>query len=138
MNFNKMSKGEQKIAEILTKNNIKYQREYSFSDLVGLKNTPLRFDFAIFQKDKLYVLLDYDGKQHFEYVKYFHKNPMNFRKAREWDRRKNAYCLKNKIPFLRIPYWDYDKLTLQSIFLTPDYLVKNTFHNDYLINGGEI
>lgn len=137
MKFNKMSKGEQKIATILTQNHIKYEREYSFPDLLGLKNIPLRFDFAVFQKGKLYCCIDYDGIQHYKYVKYFHKNLMNFRKAKEWDRRKNAYCLKNKIPFIRIPYWDYDKLTLKSIFLSPKYMVHNKFHNDYLINGGD-
>lgn len=138
MNFNKMSKGEQKIAELLKQNHIQFQREYSVPGLVGLKNIPLRFDFAIFQKGKLYALLEVDGRQHYEYVKHFHKTPMGFRKTREWDRRKNAYCLRYKIPLLRIPYWDFDKLTFQSIFSTPNYLVKSKFHNDYLINGGEI
>jgi hypothetical protein len=42
-----MSKLEDKVANILNAYNIKYLREYSFPDLVGLKNTPLRFDFAI-------------------------------------------------------------------------------------------
>lgn len=137
MSFNKLSRGEEKIARILRDNKIAFKVEYSFPDLLGLKNIPLRFDFAVFQKGKLYCCIDYDGAQHFKYVKHFHKTPMGFRKAKEWDRRKNAYCLKHNIPFLRIPYWDYDKLTLQTIFSTPEYLVKNKFHNDFLINGGE-
>lgn len=43
-----MSKGEQKIMEIFDKYNISYQREYTFYDLRGAKNSFLRFDFAIF------------------------------------------------------------------------------------------
>lgn len=138
MNFDKMSKGEQKVAGILTKNHISYQREVMFTDLTGLKQVPLRFDFAIYKNNQIYCLLEVDGEQHFKYVKYFHKSPMGFRKAKEWDRKKNAYCLNHKIPLLRIPYWDFDKLTFHSIFSTPNYLVKSKFHNDYLINGGEV
>lgn len=133
-----MSKLEEKIAKILIQNNISYQREIIFTDLVGLNKVPLRFDFAIYKNNKIQYLLEADGEQHFKYVKYFHKNLMGFRKAKEWDRRKNAYCLSHKIPFLRIPYWDYDKLTFHSIFSTPNYLVRSKFHNDFLINGGEI
>lgn len=35
--------------EILKQNRIPFQREVSFKDLNGLKNVPLRFDFAIFK-----------------------------------------------------------------------------------------
>lgn len=132
-----MSKLEEKIARILDKNNISYQREIIFTDLVGLNNIPLRFDFALYKNNKIQCLLEADGEQHFKYIKYFHKNPMGFRKAKEWDRRKNAYCLKKKIPLIRVPYWDYDKLSLSSLFSTKKYYVSNKFHNDYLINGGE-
>lgn len=138
MNFNKTSKGEKKILSILDKNHISYKREVTFEDLTGLKKIPLRFDFCIYKNNKIFCLIEMDGIQHFKYVKYFHKTPIGFRKSREWDRRKNAYCLKNRIPLLRIPYWDYDKITLQSIFSTPEYLVRDKFHNDYLINGGEM
>jgi len=49
MSFNSPSKGEKKIMEILKQNRISFQREVSFKDLNGLKNVPLRFDFAIFK-----------------------------------------------------------------------------------------
>ena len=57
-------------------------------------------------------------------------------KAREWDRKKNSYCLVKKIPLIRVPYWDLDKLTFNSLFSNPNYRVKDKYHNDYLINGG--
>ena len=57
-------------------------------------------------------------------------------KAREWDRKKNSYCLVKKIPLIRVPYWDLDKLTFNSLFSNPNYQVKDKYHNDYLINGG--
>lgn len=126
------SKGEQKIANILRRNGVKFKQEYSFPDLVGFKNTPLRFDFAIFRNNRLFCLLDYDGSQHFTYTSYFYKTIFDFRKAQEWDRRKNAYCLRKGIMFLRVPYWDYNTLTFKKLFSTPSYIVRNKYHNDLL------
>jgi len=133
MSFNSTSKGEEKIIKILNQNNIQFKKEVSFKDLNGSKNTPLRFDFAIYRNNKLFCLLEMDGEQHFKFIKYFHKNVFNFYKSKEWDRRKNSYCLVRKIPLIRVPYWDLDKLTFKSLFSTPEYLVKNKYHNDYLI-----
>ena len=131
-----MSKGEKKISEILRQNKISFKQEYSFPDLYGFKNAPLRFDFAIFKNEKLIGLIDFDGRQHYEFVKHFHKNMFGFYKSLEYDRRKNSYCLVRGIPLIRVPYWDLDKLTFNSLFSNPNYRVKDKYHNDYLINGG--
>lgn len=57
--------GEEMIGNILSENNISFQKEYSFDDLV-YKNK-LRFDFAIFNADgTLSHLVEFDGIQHFE------------------------------------------------------------------------
>ena len=48
MSFNSTSKGEEKIIKILNQNNIQFKKEVSFKDLNGSKNTPLRFDFAVY------------------------------------------------------------------------------------------
>jgi hypothetical protein len=61
MNTKKISKGEQKLIDIFTKNGIQFKREVSFNDLVGNKRVPLRFDFAIFKNNKLLFLCEYDG-----------------------------------------------------------------------------
>ena len=42
------SRGEIKIKEILEMNQIKFQREYIFPELVSSSGRPLRFDFAVF------------------------------------------------------------------------------------------
>lgn len=134
--MNKPSKGEQKLIEIFNKNNINFKREISFEHLVGNKQVPLRFDFGLFKSGKLICLVEVDGPQHYKFIKYFHKNQSNFLKAKEWDRRKNKFCLLNKIPLIRIPYWDLDNLTLEKILTTKEYRVTSKYHNDYLINGG--
>lgn len=132
MNINP-SKGERKIEDILKQNKISFQREVSFNDLHGLGNNLLRFDFAIFKQDQLICLIEYDGEQHFKFVKHFHKNVFNFKKEKEWDRRKNKYCLIHNIPLIRVPYWDYDTLTFKKIFTEPSYRVTTKYHNDNLI-----
>lgn len=122
--------------EILKQNRISFKREVSFKDLNGLKGVPLRFDFAIFKNNKLIALVEYDGEQHFKFTKHFHKTIFDFKKAQEWDRKKNSYCLVRGIPLIRVPYWDLDKLTFESLFSNQNYRVRNKYHNDYLINGG--
>jgi hypothetical protein len=135
MSINASSKGEKKIMEILSKAGIKFIREYSFKDLKGKKEAPLRFDFAFYLNNQL-ILLDYDGIQHYNFTKHFHKNIFIFNEAKERDRRKNSYCLAHNIPFYRIPYWDLDKINIKNIF-NDNYKVKTKFHNDILINGRE-
>ena len=127
-----MSKGENKIVQILKANKISFKREVTFPYLNGKKKAPLRFDFAIYRNGQLVGLLEYDGEPHFLYSSYFNKNFSSFMYRKECDRKKNAYALTHHIPLYRIPFWDYDKLTdLKSLFL-PEYLVKSIYHNDQL------
>lgn len=91
--------GEYKIRQILLKEKIQFVTEYSFKDL-----PQRRFDFAIFKNQQLYCLIEYDGKQHFEYVNTWHKTEENFLAAITRDEEKNEYCRKNNIKLYRIRY----------------------------------
>ena len=98
------SKGENKIIEILNKNNINYKTEYSFSDLYDIK--PLRFDFAIFNNNNdLIKLIEFQGEQHYD------SNPF-YKSPQLHDQLKIEYCKKNHIKLLIIPYWDYNKIDI--------------------------
>lgn len=130
------SKGEEKLINIFRRNGIKFEREVSFEELVGKKKVPLRFDFALYQNGKLKALVEFDGRQHFEYVSHFHKTTSGFKRQQEWDRRKNSYCLMHNIPLIRIPYWDLEIITLKSILTNPLYRVISKYHNDNLIKKG--
>lgn len=127
----KISKGEQKIINLLRRGGINFEREVSFTDLHGSGKNLLRFDFMINLNGKR-VLLEFDGRQHFEYVPYFHKTIFGFKKQQEWDVRKNKYCLMHNITLIRIPYWDLEDLTLKKIFNSPQYIVRNKYHNLYI------
>lgn len=77
-----------------------------FSDLKGLGGTALRFDFAIHEKGKLIMLIEYDGE--------FHYRPIRGQEALErqqiHDNLKNKYCSEHGISLLRIPYWESENI----------------------------
>ena len=102
------SKGEALILQLLDKMNIEYKRQYSFKDLRG-KSLPLLFDFAIFDKDKLIAVIEYQGSIHYTSCDFFDGED-GFQIRQEYDDRKRQYCKKNKIKLIEIPYWDFDKI----------------------------
>ena len=69
------SLGEAEIEAILQENNINYSTQYTFSDLRGPKGGLLRFDFAIFENNKLSRLIEFQGEQHYEYSGSFLDSP---------------------------------------------------------------
>ena len=111
-----LSKGERKISEILTKNNIPFKKEYTYPDLKSECGRALRYDFYIDNK----FLLEYDGMQHYQ-EDYRDKNyTLTDRQKR--DNIKNEYAKSHNIPLKRIPYWDYDKITIENI-MDDTYLI---------------
>jgi len=92
------SKGEKKINEILDNNNIKFEREKSFD---GCRNKyPLRYDFYLPEYN---LLIEYDGKQHFEPVSAF-GGIKSFNEIIKNDNIKNHFARNNNIKLLRISY----------------------------------
>lgn len=109
------SKGELKIADILTMAGLKYEIEYIFEDLVVSNGKPLRFDFAVFDDDNnLWFLIEYQGEQHYKPVAHYGGAPA-LRKQKYNDRKKVDYCLERGIPLLVIDFHDYYILDLDYI-----------------------
>ena len=105
----KASKGEQKIADFLIKNKIKFETEKEFGGLVHLR--PLRFDFYLPTHN---LLIEYDGIQHYEPVDFSGNNQdianENLKINQERDKIKNNYCKENNINLLRIKYTDFKNI----------------------------
>ena len=102
------SSGEIKITQLLIEANIDFQSQYrikSFSLIAP-------FDFAIFKDGKLLGLIEYDGQQHFEAVKIW-GGEEQLKIQQERDERKNKWCQENNIRLVRIPYTEYDNLTIE-------------------------
>lgn len=111
----KQSFGEKTIEKYLKENNIKFYREYSFDDLVGLNNkkTKLRFDFYLPENN---IVIEYQGKQHYEYISFIHKNIKNFENSKLRDELKRKYCRKNLLNEIEIKYNENIIETLNHIF----------------------
>lgn len=84
---------EEEIEKILKKNNIKFKRQFSFSDLRDKQ--PLKFDFAIFKNNNLLFLIEYNGEQHYDKTSYYYSNILE-----KHDKMKIDYCGQNKIKLL--------------------------------------
>lgn len=96
------SKGEQIIAEYLQEQKISYATQYTFSDLLGKKECPLRFDFAIFFNNTLIGLVEYQGMQH--YYNTYGLSDEEWVYSLERDNKKREYCKQNNISLLEIKY----------------------------------
>lgn len=111
----KQSVGEYNIEQQLKQNNIQYLTEYNPNGLNKF------FDFAVFNDSgELVRLVEFDGIQHYEEIKFFHKR--NLLQTQEADKIKNEYALSHNIPLVRIPYWERDNITLEMI-MGDQYLI---------------
>lgn len=108
-----VSKGENKIKEILNDNNISFKAEYSYDDCLSPKGYRLRYDFYVNDT----FLLEFDGKQHYESG---WENDFEYTKI--CDNIKNEYAKLHNIPLKRIPYWDINKITIENI-MDDTYLI---------------
>lgn len=106
--------GEQNIVNILKENNIKFIKEYVFSDF-----PKRRYDFYL---PKFNRLVEFDGAQHAEYKNHWYKTEEEFLEAQNRDIEKNNYALINNISLIRIPYSERDNITLDLI-LGDKYLI---------------
>ena len=96
---------EQQIAQVFTNHNIIYKPQFSFDDCKDRRKLP--FDFYLPDYN---ILVEYDGQQHYRPVNFGgisdEKAFENFKTTQRHDSIKTAYCEFNKIPLLRIPYWE--------------------------------
>lgn len=119
-----ISKGENKIRDILFSNNIPFIQQASTE--LGCKyfdtNTSARFDFYV---NNSYII-EYDGETHFENNignGWITENKYLYTKSH--DITKNQWCKANNIPLIRIPYTHYNDITLSDLLPeTSQFLVK--------------
>lgn len=97
-----MSYGEIQIRKFLEDNQVKFRQEYKFDDLIY--KSALRFDFAIFDKDRISCLVEFDGVQHYQPIEKF-GGKRAFEQTKIRDELKNKYCKENGIKLIRIPYY---------------------------------
>ena len=116
------SYGERNIRSILEKNNIIFQSQYTYPDLLGPGGNMLRFDFAILNDNRQVLrLIEFQGEQHYlndDEVSYWGDSP------RENDKTKQKYCKEHNIILICIPYWKRDTMTIDDL-LGDKYRINN-------------
>ena len=93
--------GEQKIKNFLKDKKIIFEEQKEFENLKDKKM--LSYDFYIPSKK---ILIEYNGKQHYEFHKLFHKNYHDFLIQKHHDWLKRKFAKNNEYKLLTIPYWD--------------------------------
>ena len=99
-----MTYGEQEVANILKRYNIKYKFQHKYKDCRFIN--PLPFDFYLPDYN---ILIEYDGEQHYKPIDLF-GGEEGFEYTKQNDNIKNKYCNDNNIKLIRIPYWDFNKI----------------------------
>ena len=83
-------------------NNVDFETQYTFPDLLGVGGRKLRFDFAIFKNEKLFRLVEFNGAQHYE--KPEGSWGKQYEATIENDNRKKEYCESKNIDLKIIRY----------------------------------
>lgn len=122
-----MSKGEDKIVDLLNIMGVKYVREKTFSDL---KHGLYRYDFYLPNYDGGRAIIEFNGEQHYHYISRFFRNRQDFMKAQAHDRQKISYALANGIKIYVIPFWEIDKITDGRQLFQEKYRATTRWKND--------
>lgn len=104
--------GEENIARILSENNIRFEREKKFDDLLSDNNYQMRYDFYLPDHNRL---IEFDGIQHFKQQEnsVWIKGNSSLPEIQKRDNIKNHYAISKGIFLVRIPYWERDNITLE-------------------------
>lgn len=95
--FPKLSNKVLLINNYLNLKNVNFSTEKRFEECKKERSLP--FDFFL---EDINLLIEYDGEQHFKQSQFISEEKLNITKDN--DLLKNNWCLKNKIPLVRIPY----------------------------------
>lgn len=104
-------KGEEYVKKYLQKNDVTYISQQKFSDLLGTSDGQLSYDFAIPDAKNRFILIEYNGIQHYESCEFF-GGEEQFKKQQEHDRRKREYAKQHgyKLITIKYTYDTYEKV----------------------------
>lgn len=105
------SKGERKISQLLTENNLAFECEKRFDTCLSNKDGQMRFDFYVNNQ----YLIEFDGWQHSKETDTGWSSKERIRITQERDEIKNQWCKENNIILIRIPYWHLKNLSIKDL-----------------------
>lgn len=112
----KESTGEKLLEKLFQKENIIYEKQKTFSDLLSKKNRLLKFDFYLPQFN---CVIEFDGPQHYTNTNYTTIDLI------ENDQRKNQWSLSH-LKLYRIPYTQLN--------LIPKWNINNVLSQKFLVS----
>ena len=120
-----ISAGEEKIAKILSDNNIIFEKGLSHG-LVLPTGGFAKYDFSVLNKNKeLQYSIEYDGWQHYIQSDSKWDQDGKFEIRQNSDKLKNQWCLDNNIPLIRIPYTHFPNICIDDLQLeTTQFLIE--------------
>lgn len=97
------SKGEMIINNWLQEHDFDFRSQYSFDDCILSTGRRPFFDFVLFQNNKPYFIIEYNGCQHYEVTGGWNTKE-EFEKTQRRDNEKIQWCKDNNYPLLIIKY----------------------------------
>lgn len=97
------SKGEMIINSWLQEHNIDFRSQYSFDNCVLSTGRRPFFDFVLFKNDKPYLVIEYNGRQHYEATGGWNTEEA-LQDTQRRDSEKLQWCEDNHYPVLIIKY----------------------------------
>lgn len=100
-----LSKGEAFVKAWLNFNNVSYVPQYHIKVPTFIRKSGNCYaDFMVYIHGKRYII-EYNGRQHYEFTPHFHKTPKQFNAQLNRDRYIKAWCKENNVIFVEIPYY---------------------------------
>lgn len=103
--------GEETIARILENKGIAFEEQKKFDDFYQVTDKASRSTRYDFYLPNLNILIEYDGKQHYVPIKHF-EGKCGFERRKLLDHAKDKYAKIKNIQLIRIPYYDYDNISV--------------------------
>ena len=96
------TKGEKKVRIFLEENGIEYIEQYRINlPFSSLGKNNIKVDFYL---PNLNTIIEFNGKQHYVEIPYFHRSKTAFASQQYRDKRLKEYCKNNGIKLIEIPY----------------------------------
>lgn len=97
----RLSRGEEAVRLYLEKENIFYHTQFTFDECRNVH--PLPFDFIVFLEGGNFILIEYQGEQHYKPVSAF-GGEKAFKAQQKRDEIKRDFCKTHDITLVEIPY----------------------------------
>lgn len=113
------SKGEEKIKLLLEQHKICYQHDVVFPQLYNETGRRLRFDFIVYDiNNNPSYFIEFDGRQHYvgPDTTCWSRTTETLETIQEKDLIKNNFCISHNYILLRIPYYEIDNISIETLF----------------------